>query len=389
MCRGGQESLGDEYVPARVSISSAEHEAINSGVWVHLRGGGSVKPIDKNSYRIEFHEFTNRGDQKTERSVLGMPLDTDWLLIGNAQESTAIRNYLCWEMWRAWNQDGDAPTLLESRLAELFVDNEYMGLYQILERIDIEEELVRMDGSLSSDSVARIIVGINIDEYPVLDLKKEANLWIEHRYEAKNDYERTFRRIEDYGKLMQTGENALTDEAFAQLAAQRIPVREMMSYYLFSQVCGLGSDNIFNNLYIWTVNREDGYVYYVSPWDMDLTFAVPSEGISVEKGESLEMSFSLPCRMLDLDVNGSRETMWEIWQEKRQNIISEDELHAWMTGIEEMINASGAYRRESEKWYGEAAELSSADILYYTLARVKNVENAMREVWPAPNMSEQ
>ena len=386
---GGADALGDAYTPARVNIASTEHEAINASAWIHVRGGGSIKPIDKESYRIEFHDYTNRGDEKTARSVLGMSADTDWLLIGNAQEPTAIRNHLCWEMWRMWNEGASMITPLESRLVELFVDDEYMGLYQVLERIDIPQEIIRIGGSAQTDTVARCIVGVNIDEYPVLNRKEEANLWIEHRYAARDNYKRTFARIEDYVRLMLTGEQALSDEEFVALAQKRVSTREMISYYLFSQVCGLSADNIFNNLYIWALDSKEGYMYYVSPWDMDLSLSIPTEGMEVEKGESLEMSFSLPCRMLDLNVDHARDIMWEIWQEKRASVISDDGLYAWIEGLGETILASGAYARETEKWYGEAKELATGSILYYTMSRVKNVENGIREIWPAQNMTQQ
>lgn len=386
---GGEEALGESYTPARVSVSSAQHDALHAGAWVHLRGGGSVKPIDKKSYRVEFHMLSSKGDEKAEISVLGMPADTDWLLIGNAQESTAIRNHLCWQMWRMWNEGTNVPAQLESRMVELFVDDAYMGLYQVLERIDLREELVQLGGNLQTDTVARIIVGVNVGEYPVLNRKEEANLWIEHRYEAGNRYERTFSRMEDYIRLMTTGENSLPDEVFEQLAAQRIDVRGLISYFLFLQACGLGTDNIFNNLYVWTVNREGGYVYYVSPWDMDLSLAIPAEGKEAESGESLELSFSLPCRMLDLDVNHCREMMWEIWTQKRATILSDEAIYTWIMNTTEEIENSGAYGRETEKWYGEAASLQGASLLYYTEARVENVENALRTIWPAENMPEQ
>ena len=130
-------------------------------------------------------------------------------------------------------------------------------------------------------------------------------------------------------------------------------------------------------------------MYYVSPWDMDLSLSIPTEGMEVEKGESLEMSFSLPCRMLDLNVDHARDIMWEIWQEKRASVISDDGLYAWIEGLGETILASGAYARETEKWYGEAKELATGSILYYTMSRVKNVENGIREIWPAQNMTQQ
>lgn len=379
---GGADALGDTYTPARMGVASAEYAAINSGAWAHVRGGGSVKPIDKPSYRVELHELGEKGDQKAARSVLGMEEDTDWLLISNAQDSTALRNHLCWDMWRRWNEDVDVPMKLDSRMVELFVDNTYMGLYQVMERVNLEEELVRIGGNPQTDTVARIVVSMNIDEYPVLNRDEKSNLWIEHRYEVKDRHERTFERIEDYASLMLMREYALSDEAFIALAEKRIETRDLISYFLFSQVCGLTPDNIFNNLYIWTLGSDTEYRYRVSPWDMDTSLLIPTREEDMAQGKSIELAFTLPFRMLELDVNQCREIMWDIWTQKRETIISDEALYTWIVGTAEEIEASGAYLRETARWYGEEGELPAAGMLYYTQSRIENVERALQELWP-------
>lgn len=379
---GGADAVGDAYTPARIGVASEGYAAINSGAWVHERGGGSEKLIDKPSYRVEFHELGATGDRKAAHSVLGMKEDTDWLLISNWQDPTALRNHLCWDLWRRWNENVDVPTKLESRMVELFADNTYMGLYQVLERVNVKEELVRIGGSLQTDTVARIIVWINIGNNPVLNRKQEANMWIEHLYEAQNRHERTFERIEDYVRLMLTGEHALSDEAFIELAEKRIETRELISYYLFSQVCGLTADNVFNNLYVWSRGSDSAYRYSVSPWDMDHSLAIPTERETVDKGESLEMAFSLPFRMLELDVNQSREIMWDIWTQKRATLLSDEALYSWIVGTAEEIEASGAFRRETARWYGEESALPAPSMLYYTQSRIENIERTMWELWP-------
>ena len=165
---GGREAIGDEYIPARMSVSSAEHEAVSSGIWIHKRGGGYDKGNDKHSYRVEFHEQSSGKDKKAEVSLLGMEADTDWLLISNnSKADSGMRNHLCWDLWKMWNPDGDAPMLLDSHMVEVFVDDEYRGMYQLMQRVDPEKEIARLGGSSQTDYVYRIIRNIGIEKRPV------------------------------------------------------------------------------------------------------------------------------------------------------------------------------------------------------------------------------
>ena len=90
----------------------------------------------------------------------------------------------------------------------------------------------------------------------------------------------------------------------------------------------------------------------------------------------------LPCRMLDLDALDSRRIVSHIWQERSEQLLTSEEIYNWIIGMEEMINASGAYLRESEKWYGEAQPLNLADIAFYTESRIENIGYALLDMWP-------
>jgi len=371
--------LGAEYIPARIGVSSAAHSAVISAGQVHLRGAGSDKPIDKYSYRIELHDLSDGVDEKRTESLLGMEADSDWLLIANAQDSTAVRNALCFDMWRRWNEDAAAPMMLQDQLVELFVQNEYVGLYQLMQRIQPEKELMRFGGNPFTDSAVRIVGGRNIGEEPTLNVKESTNMWAEYRYDAQGQPMRAFQRYMDFARLsLQEGKaisagGYLEDDEFSALAAQRIPVTEMMSYYLFSQVCGLAVDNVFNNLYIWIL-EEDGQIrYQVSPWDMDWTLP---DGF--EARATMDFSFLIPCRMLMLDTAGCREETDRIWQEKLETVLTSQALYDWIMGMEEKVNASGAYLRESEKWYGEVKPLSLEDILSNTENRINKIDDVVQ-----------
>ena len=377
---GGGEALGEEYVPARVSVSSAEHEAINSGVWVHLRGGGYVKEYPKWSYRMEFHEMTGRGDDKMARSVLGMPADTDWLLIGNGADGTCARNEIAWSLWRDWNPDGEAFMIQQSQMAEVFLDDEYVGIYQVMQRIDVEKEIVRMGGNLLTDYVSRIIKTENLGEKPNADWQAEAGLYGELRYAPPGvSAKSALKRFDPFIRMSHSDREQVSDEEFTKLCEKSLDVKEILEYFLFVQAASLGHDNYFNNVYIWALWDRDHFVYHLSPWDLDLAF-IRMFGNGDE--DTINLYYTQVWRMLDLNIGNSQQMLWDMWNEKRAGLISDDALYMRIQDFEDMINRSGAYLRETEKWQGGAQELNLDEIKVFAVEHLHVADRMMSSMWP-------
>ncbi|MBQ7052578.1 MAG: CotH kinase family protein [Clostridia bacterium] len=370
--------IAQEYVPAYLSLSAAGYEPVHSGVWVHTRGGGYDKGLDKHSYRVEFHEQTGGQDKKRSVGLLGMEPDTDWLLISNASDETGMRNHLSWELWNRWNPDGDAPVLLESRMVEVFVGDEYKGLYQIMQRIREEEEMIRLGGNPDTDYLYRIIREMGIDSRPVQmrDLR-----FYELRLKPEGvSQKRQFDRIENYVLLNQV-DPALDEETFSALAQACVDIPALMNYYAFSQAADLGYENVDNNVYIWAIRGEDGaYRYHLSPWDMDN--ALPNGQGTPEEQAGLNLMMRMPYQILNLDVMGSRDIYYAIWAEKRADILTDDALYQWFDAWETYINDSGAYLRETETWWGGARELNLQGICANMIDSMHNMDRQMRELWP-------
>lgn len=375
-------AIGETYTAARVAVSDAGYAGVDSGALVHLRGGGYVKQYPKDSYRVELHTLSAHGDKKDDVSLLGMPADSDWLLLANASDASCARNELAFGIWRDWNADGQAFMLLQSRMVEVFVEDAYMGLYQLMQPIRAQEELVRMGGNPETDLCARVINAANVGSRPVLDLVEDANLLVELRYAPRGvSAEQAFARFEPYWRMNARSDGSgqwLDDEAFAQTAPQCTDVRAMMEYFLFTQAAGLGYDNVFNNVYMWAMKRDGRYVYVLSPWDMDMGF---TKMLGFEE-DTLNLYLQQAKRMLDLDVGGAQQTLRDIWSEKRATILTDDAMYQRFDAFEEMINASGAYLRESEKWHDGAQELNLAEIQAFAVEHLHTIDLAIENLWP-------
>ncbi len=379
---GGQ-TIGDAYIPARASIAAAGFDAVDTAAKVHLRGGGFKKLIDKQSYRLEFHAIDEKGrDRRSRLSVLGMEADSDWLLIGNPSDETAVRNHLCWDMWNKWNPNGGVPTLLGSELVEVFVNDEYMGLYQLMQRVDHEKEILQMGGDTQTDYVYRIIREPNINpKRPARNYYGRTQFWAEQRYRPEyTDEEQAFALFEPYVEMSREYD-VIDEEEFRALAEEHIDLEPLLSYFLFHQAADLTDDNVNNNLFIWLLRNEDGgYTYHLSPWDMDFGFTTES-GEDSER-DQLCLVMRMPRRILDMNLGESRQILYDIWAEKRSTILTDDAVYQWMMDMEEWINRSGAFLREHERWYGEAIPLDLSLLTANEIAHMATIDREITELWP-------
>ena len=383
------EPIGDEYIQGRASVSSAQHEAVNSAAQIHLRGGSFPLPMDKPSYRLEFHELSRKGqDKNSDYAVLGMEPDSDWLLLSVARDRTTMINHLCWKMWSMWNEGEPVPMQLGSEMIEMFVNDEYKGMYELMPCIRVDKEIERVGGNLSTDCVSRAIARMN-DNYaatgrPMIDFRETASVMLEVRWAPEHFSEEQVRQLfEMYEQLQVMDERALSDEAFTELALSVVDTRQAMSFLLYFQVCQLTLDNLFNNRYIWMIREGDGYRMMITPWDMDVGMS------NAEQTTSRDVIFLAPIfeeRMLDLNADGCRDILWSIWEEKKETLLTETALYAWIRGEEEYINSSGAYLRESEKWYGEAEELDLSSMYENELSYIGVIDSYLRELWPSSEM---
>ena len=103
--------------------------------------GASSRLFDKKNYLLK---FINEDETKNKKSVMGMGEHDEWVLHGPFLDKTLIRNY----MWYNIGAEimGYAPN---TRFCELFINNEYKGLYVMMDSISVGEE--RIDISLAED----------------------------------------------------------------------------------------------------------------------------------------------------------------------------------------------------------------------------------------------
>ncbi len=116
--------------PGILVFYDADGNCIYNGNLKHIkmRGNSSVK-YQKKNYAIKLEEGTG---------LLGMGKAKKWILLGNHLDKSLIRNQMTFDMAR---YAGMAFTP-DCRQATVYINHEYMGLYLLTEKIEIDDDRV-------------------------------------------------------------------------------------------------------------------------------------------------------------------------------------------------------------------------------------------------------
>jgi hypothetical protein len=124
----------------------------------HVRGNSS-STFDKTPYRIELRDETGRD---RDCSVLGMPAEADWALVGPHADKTLIHNNFVYDLGRALGLQ--VPRI---KLAEVYVNvdanplenSDYQGVYQVVETIKNQKDRLNLEQLDESDLSETEITG--------------------------------------------------------------------------------------------------------------------------------------------------------------------------------------------------------------------------------------
>lgn len=119
-------------------------------IGIELRGASSLS-MPKKSYTLEARD-ENGGSQDV--SLLGMPANDDWVLIGNYADKSLLRNYYSYRLFRKMGHW--APRM---EFCELMIDGEYQGIFLLGEKIKRGADRVPIHALLPQDTLGTALTG--------------------------------------------------------------------------------------------------------------------------------------------------------------------------------------------------------------------------------------
>lgn len=241
----------EDYINGTFEIFS-ENEDENLAANIKIRGRGhSTWSFPKKPYQIKFDEKEN---------VLGMPKDKKWILLANYSDKTMLRNEVAFNLSRI----SDLDWTPESRFIELYINNEYLGVYQLLQKVEESNNRVNIgdDGYL-----------LEVDQLSKLDpddVYFETNNYLFNIKEPNIDFgDNNYDLIKNY---IQLTENTLLGDNFTDPVegyTKYIDVDSFIDWYLINEITKNNDAIFYSSVYM---NYVPGAKLKMGPiWDFDLS----------------------------------------------------------------------------------------------------------------------
>ena len=246
----------DTYLDATFTLTEDVITRSAGDSWsskVKIKGrGNSTWDLPKKPYKIKF-------DEKV--SILGEPKAKSWLLLANHTDKSLIRNATAFYM----GYNSNLPYTTRYHFVELFLNDVYMGSYQLCEdkdvgknRIDLSDNgyLLEIDAKAAEDditfNISSIAQPINIKE-PEIEVGSEA-----------------YNFIKNY---LTEVESVLYGENFANLEigyAKYLDIDTFVDWYLINEITKNNNAVFFTSCYM---TYEPGEKLCMGPlWDFDIAF---------------------------------------------------------------------------------------------------------------------
>lgn len=334
----------DEYVGCYVSIDGkGEFKDYSGTARIRGRGNSTWLWYDKKSYRLKL-------DVKDK--VLGLKKNRDWVLLANYRDATDLMNTFGFETARWMGM----PFTNNTRYVEVFLNGDYIGLYQLTEQIEVGGHRVDIDEENG------VLLSFDLDDGPGLSPDATDNFYSEvygMPMCVKNPDDPTAEQIAQIQSDFAVLENAVKAKDFA-LVDSLLDVESFISMLQLQEYLYNVDFTAPRSVYMF---RDVDGKYTMGPvWDWDAGydfdwnqmetshnfFASYQELIFGRAPYRQNGNYGLPRFFTDMFDNYEFVTLYkERWAERSDSIF----VRNWNAVRKYQLQLQkGAYSRDSERW---------------------------------------
>ena len=250
----------------------------NGKIAIEIRGSSS-QMFPKKQYGFETIDST--GEDK-DVSLLGFPAESDWILYAPYSDKSLIRNVLAYKLA---NNIGRYAS--RSRLCELVLNDEYMGVYVLLEKIKRNKDRVDISKLTEADTTGDNLTGgyiLKIDKKDggynsgwYSDYRPYSNAWqtiyIQYHYpkpESILDVQKKYIKsiVDSFETTMNSPEFADTLKGYTSF----IDVESFVDYFILSELSKNVDAFRLSFFFYKDKNSKDKKIKAGPLWDLNLGF---------------------------------------------------------------------------------------------------------------------
>lgn len=355
-----EEDIGEEYVSMEIILfdnrKGAVNRVVNSSGSIRIRGGNS-RSYPKLGYRLQLiAESLGMHERENQISLLGMRQDDDWILYAGYNDQEKIRNVFSSNLWKyscASENDMCIDAGIEYKYLELFINEEYWGLYAL--GYPVDKKQLELGKDTSKEALYKVIQWL--DEQSVM-LTEDGNIV---EYEQKGVDEE---KEEGWNLLLEYYNNLKLNYADSEELYKWIDIDNIINIYLFinliqgvdharnDEIYNIRNSEIFNMYLAMKTDYQGRLKGLYIPWDMDRTWGNPFGDIPY--GMTPDYQVVMESGYLGQIISNRDTDVWEKIFDKywalRNDEWSEEALNSLIDKYETDIFDSGAFIRDMERW---------------------------------------
>jgi len=381
---------GNAYTPGFIKVhepgKNVTPEKLNSE---YKWRGATAMGFDKKSYNIKLKDALGA---KLQKSFFGLRKDNNWVLDAMAIDYARMRNRVSTDLWNDFSTppyqtafENGVINGTRGQFVEVFINNEYRGLYCMTEMVDREQLKLKKFDDVTKQvsgvlykttdwSFEVFMGGVNNDQPKKTSIPDP----LDYQGELWNGYEVKYPDLSDsavvvdwrplYSAVNFTAFSS--DDYFASNVGQVFDMPVWTDYYLFIELL-LATDNQGKNMFFYAYDKNASAKIGIAPWDCDGTFGrrwsnatewtspigLPGNSLPEQEFTNFVIANehgqnSVFLRMMQNNVNGFNNTLRARYAQLRSTYFSPEKLISRFTSYNAMFEKSGASAREISRWSG-------------------------------------
>jgi len=278
----GQSILNDTKITARMSTlnnpsglnnySDTTFE-FNGYIGIETRGSSSMM-FEKKSFNIE-----TRNDTGTNLNVslLGLPAENDWVLYAPYSDKSLLRNVLAYQLANLTGRWSP-----HTRFCEVFINNEYRGVYVLVEKIKRDKNRLNLaslnpedisDDELTGGYILKIDrpdPGAWISPYKARnDIQNVPVSYVDPNYEDLVPLQRTY--IKEYVTKFETALKSVNYKDPLTGYRAYVNMGSFIDYYIINEICRNLDAYRLSTFFYKDKDSKGGKITMGPFWDYDIS----------------------------------------------------------------------------------------------------------------------
>lgn len=351
--------FSDQDIPIKFTLFDNRPDTGNrfilSDGLIHIRGVSSNK-FPKKSFKIKLLQNTSGADSvENDYPLLDLRNDGDWHLYGAYNDQEKIRNVFSSNLWKrscAEDNQFGISIGMEYRWVELFINQEYWGLYALGYPIDAKQFGIVPDnrGEYHEYLFKKKAYG----EEQAISARKSG--FIDQLNLNESELNNALNWLDDYYDLILNLSSNNSLEGY-----YHNDMDNMLDIFLFTNLIQ-GDDTVhpgaiaFKNMMVAIKQTENGKQIIYAPWDMDATWGNAFHHEKYFHWENKPQSNLYIMRanpvwiLKQIGDEQIGDLLIEKYASLRSGAWSDKELDLMITEQEEAVFESGAFRRDQIRW---------------------------------------